>query len=104
MLSATQQLLESRLISLPQHVADSQPLEFLRDLYDDFQRATLGLGDAVGEEIRAKRAAISTLCDSILGAMAAIGQQGMDMAVALIGPGLEGVRADLLAVASKNED
>src|SRR4051794_35352880 len=104
MLSATLQLLESGLISLPKDLADSEPLHFLRDLYGDFQRATAGLGDAVGEEIRAKRAATSTLCDSILAAVAAIGKQGMDTAVALIGPGLEAVRADLLAVASKNED
>ena len=58
MLSATLLLLESRLISLPKDLANSELADFLHDLYNDFQRAIACLGDAVGEEIRTKRAAI----------------------------------------------
>jgi hypothetical protein len=104
MLSPTLQLLESSLIHLPKDLANSELADFLHGLYDEFRRATACLGDAVGEEIHAKRAAILTLCDSILAAVAAVRREGMDSAVVLISSGLDAVRGDLLAVAHQNEE
>jgi len=102
--SATLQLLENDLIRLPKDLAESELADFLHGLYDQFQLAIAGLDDAVGDEIRAKGTAVSTLCDSIHAAVATVNQEGMDSAVALISPGLEAARADLLAVARQNED
>ena len=68
MLSSTLGLPESDLIGLPKDLAGSELTDLLQGLYGEFQRALPCLDDAVGEEIRAKRTAVSTLCDSILAA------------------------------------
>ena len=104
MTSATLRLLQTDLIELPKDLRDSELAPFLRGLYGEFQQALACLDDCVGEEIRGKRAAISSLCESILAAVTSISQGGLDPAVALISHGLAAVRTDLLTVARQNED
>jgi hypothetical protein len=104
MSSATLRLLQNAPIDLPKDLGDSELVPFLRGFYGEFERAIDCLDDGVGEEIRGKRAAISSLCESIIAAVATVSHRGLDSAVALISPGLDAVRTDLLTVARQNED
>jgi len=103
MASPTLRLLQNDLIRLPKDLRHGELAPFLRGLYGEFERAIARLDDGVGEEIRAKRAAISILCESILAAVTTVSQEGFDPAVALISRGLDAVRTDLLTVARQNE-
>jgi hypothetical protein len=102
--SETLRLLEKDLLRLPKDLTDIELADFLRDLYKEFQRETAELDDAIGKEVRAKKSAVSTLCECILEAVATGRKSGIDAAVGLISSGLEAVRSDLLAVASRNGD
>jgi len=96
-------LLRSELIHLPKELGDGELVSFLGGLYREFQRAIAGLESAGTEGIRGKRPAISSLCEAILSAVAAVYHQGLDSAVDLISPGLDAVRSELLTVARQNE-
>lgn len=102
--SPTLQLLQGDLLRLPKELEELKLAEVLRSLYERFQLAITSLEDAVGDEVRPKRIPVSTLCESILAAIGTVHQTGIDSAVALLSPGLDAVRADLLGVACGNED
>ena len=100
--SPTLQLLQGDLLRLPKELEELKLAEVLRSLYERFQLAITSLEDAVGDEVRPKRIPVSTLCESILAAIGTVHQTGIDSAVALLSPGLDAVRADLLGVACGN--